>query len=322
MINSLSQKPLPASRPNQSAAVVPCIPTRAVQTLEGTIHQGIAMSLCEMSVVSSENATQTKGTYFILSPCVSIVDIKAVIAGHSHSAAISRALVAKASAGVQRQARDSALQQGIGGLRGGPGTPGYWDMLRDLAQTRSIAVVWNGNQHTADFLLASDQPLDFLPRGYPDPSVLPKTRLVAEAVIREHFRPSVEPLRQLLAEMPAHDRLKRLLVGTPAPLFDNGEIRKRLSKEPLFGEKAAAMGLDISQVEITPPTVRRKLWFVIQAMMAEIAEEGGWQFVPVAPETMDERGYLRPDLSAGDVTHANIEFGSIMVQQIAGFLRS
>ena len=58
------------------------------------------MSLREILVVSSENATQTKGAYFILSPCVSIRDIKTVIAGHSHSAAISRALV-KASAGVQ-----------------------------------------------------------------------------------------------------------------------------------------------------------------------------------------------------------------------------
>jgi hypothetical protein len=280
------------------------------------------MNSGEMSVVSSEDATQTKGTYFILSPCASIVDIKAVIAGHSHSAAISRALVAKASAGVQRQAREIALQQGIGGLRGGPGMPGYWDTLRGLAQTRSIAVVWNGNQHNADFLLASDQPLDFLPRGYPDPSVLPKTRLVAEAAIREHFRPSLEPVRQLMAEIPAHNRLKRLLVGTPAPLFDNREIRKRLSKEPLFGEKAAAMGIDIGQVEITPPTVRRKLWFVIQTMMAEIAKESAWQFVPVAPDTMDEQGYLRPDLSGGDVTHTNIEFGSMMVRQIAGFLRS
>ena len=200
------------------------------------------MSSREISVVSSENATQSKGAYFILSPCVSIRDIKAVIAGHSHSAAISRALV-KASAGVQRQARDIALQQGIGGLRGGPGRPGYWDMLRDLAQTRSIAVVWNGNQHTADFLLASDQPLDLLPRGYPDPSVLPKTRLVAEAVIREHFRPSLEPLRQLLAELPTHDRLKRLLVGTPAPLFDNGEIRKRSARSPCLERRPPLLGL-------------------------------------------------------------------------------
>ena len=79
------------------------------------------MNSGEMSVVSSENATQTKGRYFILSPCASIVDIKVVIAGHSHSAAISRALIAKASGGVQRQAREIALQQGIGGLRGGPG---------------------------------------------------------------------------------------------------------------------------------------------------------------------------------------------------------
>jgi hypothetical protein len=278
------------------------------------------MSLDEIFLVSCENATRPKGAYFILSPCVSMRDIKAVIAGHSHSAAISRALV-NASTGVQRQARDIALQQGIGGLRGGPGKPGYWDNLRELAQTRSVAVVWNGNQHNADFLLACDQPLDFFPRGYPDPSVLPKARLVAETVIREHFRPSLEPLRQLMADIPAHQRLKRLLVGTPAPLFDGDEIRKRLSKEPLFVEKAAAMGIIIGQVEITPPTVRRKLWFVIQTMMAEIAEKGGWQFVPVAPETMDERGYLRSDLSADDVTHASIDFGSMMVRQIARFLQ-
>ena len=47
-----------------------------------------------------------------------------------------------------------------------------------------------------------------------------------------------------------------------------------------------------------------------------------WQFVPVAPDTMDEQGYLRPDLSGGDVTHTNIEFGSMMVRQIAGLLQS
>jgi hypothetical protein len=279
------------------------------------------MSLDEISLVSCENVTRPKGAYYILSPCISIPDVKVIIAGHSHSAAISRALV-KANTGVERKAREIALQQRIGGLRGGPGTPGYWGMLRGLAQTRSVAVVWNGNQHNADFLLASDQPLDFLPRDYPDASVIPGTRLEPEAVIREHFRPSLEPLRQLLAEMPPHGKLRRLLVGTPAPLCDNNEIRRKLGKEPLFGEKAAALGLDITQVEITPPTVRRKLWFIIQAMMAEIAEENAWQFVPVAAETMNERGYLRSDLSADDVTHANIEFGCLMVRQIARFLQS
>ena len=295
--------------------------TAAYRIYEGTQLQIADENVDGISLVSCENATRPKGAFFILSPCVSVRDIKVVIAGHSHSAAISRALV-NASTGVQRQARDIALQHGIGGLRGGPGKPDYWDNLRELAQTRSVAVVWNGNQHNADFLLACDQPLDFFPRGYPDPSVLPQARLVAETVIREHFSPSLEPLRQLLTEMPAHHGLKRLLVGTPAPLFNNCDIRERLSKEPLFGEKAAAMGVDIAQAEIMPPTVRRKLWYVIQAMMAEIAEQGSWQFVPVAPDTMDERGFIRSELSAGDVTHANIEFGSMMVRQIARFLRS
>ena len=93
------------------------------------------MSLAETSlVISSEIATGPTGRYFVLSPCVSICDIKAVIAGHSHSAAISRALVARATTGVQLEARHIALGLGIGGLRGGPGMPAYWDILEDLAR--------------------------------------------------------------------------------------------------------------------------------------------------------------------------------------------
>jgi hypothetical protein len=279
------------------------------------------MSLAEVSVaISSETGGVKEGAYFLLSPCGSLDEIKVVVAGHSHSAAISRALVSKAT-DAQREAAEIALKRGIGGLRGGPGRPAYWDILVDLARTRSIAVVWSGNQHNADFLLAPDQPLDFVPRSYPDPAVLPGARLVAEAAVREHFHPTLVPLRQLLSTMPAHHGLKRLLVGTPPPLLDDQEVRRRLGKEPLFRERVTAMGLSISQVEITPATVRRKLWFVIQTMMAEIAEESGWQFVPVAPEAMDERGYLRSDLTWDDVTHANIEFGSLMVRQIARFLR-
>jgi hypothetical protein len=52
----------------------------------------------------------------------------------------------------------------------------------------------------------------------------------------------------------------------------------------LFAEKAAAMGINIGQVEITPPTV--PIVVSSRQMMAEIAEEGGRQFVPVAPETI------------------------------------
>ena len=70
----------------------------------------------------------------------------------------------------------------------------------------------------------------------------PRHGLWQRLLIREHFRPSVEPLRQLLAELPAHNRLKRLLVGTPAPLFDNGEIRKRLWEGALVRREGSRYG--------------------------------------------------------------------------------
>ena len=64
------------------------IPASAILTLDGIFHQGIQMSLAETSLaISSEIATGPTGRYFVLSPCVSICDIKAVIAVHSHSVA-------------------------------------------------------------------------------------------------------------------------------------------------------------------------------------------------------------------------------------------
>ena len=59
-------------------------PAGAILTLDGIFHQGIQMSLAETSLaISSEIATGPTGRYFVLSPCVSICDIKTVINGHS-----------------------------------------------------------------------------------------------------------------------------------------------------------------------------------------------------------------------------------------------
>jgi hypothetical protein len=255
-----------------------------------------------------------------MTPCASPSDVKTVIAGQSHAGAIARSLITPVPARPDLQTQNLARTYGLAGLRGAPVTPDYWATLTKLGRARGIAIVWNGNQYNADFLLAPDGLIDLVPRDYPDTSPLPGARLVPEAVVREHFGPSLRPLQQLMPSFGHPPGCARLIVGTPPPIADNEEIRRRLFKEPSLTARAKALDLAIDSIQITPPSVRRKLWFVLQKMMEELAVENAWKYVPVSESAFDSQGFLLPNLSAGDVTHANIIYGALMVRQIVALL--
>jgi len=271
--------------------------------------------------VSSDVALEAGGKYFILTPCAALEDVKTVIGGHSHAAFIARALVRHFPNNPEIDSRNIALEFGFGGLRGGPVTQEYEDILVQLGATRNIAVVWNGNQHNADFLLSPEVQIDLIPRGYPVKSTLPNATIVAESAIRAHFQPTFDRLVKLLTRLSDAAKYPRLVIGTPPPLFDEALIRKRLKGEPVLTNRATAAGFDIDTVAITPASVRLKLWFVLQRMMAEIGEAHGASYVNVPTEALDENGFLKPELSAGDVTHAGPVFGAMMARQIARALQ-
>jgi hypothetical protein len=274
-------------------------------------------SLSTDIAVSSDVAAERGGRIFILTPCISIDDVKTIIAGHSHSGYVSRALVRSFPDNPEFQVVGLAKELGFGGLRGGAVTAEYLKTLSELGAARNIALVWTGNQHNAAFLLEADGPIDLIPRDYPNESVLPDATIVAESVIRAHFQPSLEGLGPALASLSSASKHKRMIVATPPPLFDEHIIRKRLKGEPGLTAQAIQAGLELCSITITPASVRRKLWFVLQRMMAEIGELHNALYVPVPEEAMDEQGCLRPDLSAGDVTHAGPVYGAMMVRQIA-----
>jgi hypothetical protein len=80
------------------------------------------------------------------------------------------------------------------------------------------------------------------------------------------------------------------------------------------------MGVEIADLQITPGSVRLKLWHVLQEMMKETANSVGWSYVPVAPEAFDPNGFLKLELAAVGVTHANIIYGGMMIKQMARYL--
>jgi hypothetical protein len=206
---------------------------------------------------------------------------------------------------------------GLAGLHAPAIDQNYLALVRQLGRTRNIAFVWEGNQANADFLLSPGVPFDFVPRGYSDTSTLPDVQIVPESGIREHLSPSLGPLDALLGELGQPDGLLRIVVGIQPPLADNGLIRERLNHEPHYARRAAQFGVDLATIPIAAPSVRRKLWFTMTGLYREMASRHGALFVDTAPGAFDANGFLRVDHSGGDVTHAGLAYGRLMIERLA-----
>ena len=268
--------------------------------------------------VSSSRQTEAERRPFLLTPCAAMGEVRLVLAGHSHMHAIARALVSTPDAGEAADPAAIGRAHGIAGFLGAQDPAEFLADLRELSQTRALALAWRGNQHNGDFLIMPGQVLDLLPRGYPDRSVIKGATIVAESAIRDHLQPSMDELAGLLRTFGRGGT--HVVLGTPPPLGDQDLVRARLSREPSFVQRATALGMDMATIGLAPAPVRRKLWFVIQRMMAETAAAHGAIFVPHPPGSEDAAGFLRLDMSGGDITHANERYGRLMLVQIANAL--
>jgi hypothetical protein len=263
-----------------------------------------------------------RGLPFLLTPCDSLAEVRTVICGQSHMAAVASALVLEDGPAVATAAVDAARDHGMAALIGWDLGEPYLNAVRALARSRGIVISWNGNQPIADFLLTTDGPFDFMPRDYPDASVDPDVALVPEDLVRAHFAPTLTGFESLMDELSSVGGGPVYVMAAPPPLGDNDLIRGRIAREAHFVQRAALMGVDLATIEIMPAGVRRKLWFTLQAMMREIADAYGAVFIPPPPEAFDETGFLKVPLSQSDVSHANHYYGRYMTLHIAAFLKT
>jgi hypothetical protein len=254
----------------------------------------------------------------LVTRCASLKRVRTIICGHSNAAPLYRVLV---------PARDETtpsielgLRHGLAGLHTASVEPDYLNLIRRLGRTRNVAFVWEGNQANADFLLMPGRPFDFVPRGYPDTSVLPGAQVIPEACIREHLRPSLDPLNALLRDVGRPTGLLRVVVGIQPPLADNRLIRDRLTREPHYGRRAAEFGVDLAAVPIAPASVRHKLWFTLTEMYRETARRHGAFFIEPPQEACDKDGFMRVDHSGGDATHAGLPYGALMIDRLSSVL--
>jgi hypothetical protein len=238
-------------------------------------------------------------------------DDPAIVAGgHSHAAC----LIFAHDAGLGPR----ELRAAIGFTTDmGPVSEDYWDRLGDAGAGRTIAVVWEGNQHNIAFLLEPDPPFRvFSATGDRQEQGEPGTWVPRE-MLRSYWEESLGALRSVLDRLVARSDV--LVIGTPPPKPDahvKAQLEGKLESDPWMREVAAARGQASSELTVSPGALRLALWSVIQDGMREEARRSGATFVPVPEAARDPAGFLADAYSAVDLTHANAEYGGLMWAQI------
>jgi hypothetical protein len=270
------------------------------------------------------------GQLVLVTPCQDIGEIRTLICGHSHAWSLVQALGAHDFDRAPRPDLELARRLGIAGLAGWGRLPAdpFFEQAVALGQSRNFALVWRGNDYIRGFLFAPDPLLDFITTAEPDAAVEPSAVLVPEAAIREMLHSQINEMGPVLAAVGAASGCRRFVIGTPPPLYDGELIRGNLidSRRTVWTAKKAAMlegaGIVFETVAITPASIRRKLWLVLQDLLAEAAHRHGAEFVPVPAAAMDAHGCLDPRYALGDTNHANAAYGWLMVRELAARLES
>ena len=225
---------------------------------------------------------------------------RVVVAGHSHVICILQALGEAPRADVTvAYTRD---------LHDGPPLDdAYWEFVHSATSTQLIAVMWNGNQHHASFLIQPDPPIRIWDEAAG--AEVGTGLLVPQAMLHALWEPSFTQLRMAL-ELLAPDR-RVVVLGTPPP--KRGSVAQaNLEQEVWFSQVASERGLRIADLVLTDDRVLLAMWSMLQERLCELAQEHGVPFIPCPPEVRDEDGFLLPDYSAHDVTHANAAYGHLI----------
>lgn len=238
---------------------------------------------------------------------------KLVLAGHSHVHALGvPGRSRKDTPGLVPIAHAHADIVAVVGARDEP----YWDAFVDAAATRVPAVIWTGNQHYAHFLFRPTPPLDVILSSAPSLPIDRSAKIVPEAMLRAFFAPSFAGLEQMLRRLAEPCPYRAIVIGTPPPKGDPERLCRNVEKESALRNAARDLGVAVVPASLSDVGVMRKLWRLLQTMMAETAAAAGAAFVPVPPRLIAAGDVLSDGHWAADATHANRVYGAEMLAEV------
>lgn len=194
----------------------------------------------------------------------------------------------------------------------------YWEFAAQHAAP-SIAIIWNGNQHNAHFLLEFDRPIRLAGTRHEQPGVRDghDAVVVSETTFEELWKADLVEMKRVIGLLSGQKRC--FVLGTPPPK-DAHEIEALLFTDPFFVQRATEIGKPVNELRVSPNEFRIALWRQIQAGMHAAAQELGVDFVGVPPTCLTAGGLLPAGFGAPDATHANGRYGIELLRALSSRL--
>lgn len=98
-------------------------------------------------------------------------------------------------------------------------------------------------------------------------------------------------------------------LSCPAPKDDEEHI--------MHGAETYFKEAGIAETGLSPPALRLKLWEVQQRVLSDFCSKNKLIFLDNPEDARDESGFLKRRYYAGDATHANPRYGSLVLKQVA-----
>lgn len=239
-------------------------------------------------------------------------DCEVVIAGHSHAAAVLEAKL--------RDKENTSLAKVsicyTSDLTGGPpGNEEYWNFVAEMAESKDLVIIWNGNQHNANFLFQTSPPFTLVNSDSGERSAerSGEYRLISQSMMEAFFQPSLSELKPIVESITGAQSVWLLPGPAPKP---HSHIVSRIANEDFFVGVANSLGANISDLTITSDSLRVQMWQILVDQLKQTAKDLGVNFIPVPEETIDENGLLLEVFWTPDVTHANSDYGLVLANQI------
>ncbi len=233
---------------------------------------------------------------------------KLIVAGHSHTFSMLMAIQANPILsevfGVVAESKIDAL------IGGEPREGSYWDQVKNLTNSRPICISWNGNQHNIHFLLETPERFQI----YGQNEVSSQSPVVPISQIREFFKPTQVKLEETINKIQADSEI--ILLGTPAPK-PKEFLDSILGNDSYFLALANSQGLSQGEIRVTSNSLRKILWQIYQEILISTSKNLGCKFIESPAESIGDDGMLKEIFWAPDITHANEQFGKLMLLKIA-----
>lgn len=235
-----------------------------------------------------------------------------LVIGNSHTRMLKRALPQHLSA-----ASNSKVDYDICWLKAAGSTFGDTSKEEALAKIAQLdegdllVLTFLGTIHNVIGLLEHDVPFSLLETVDGPVHPPPDREIIPLSTMRSMLNQKIRS-EDLVASFSRAARCPTVHLMPPPP---KEHIKKRLrpsSQEPDEGV------LPEEEIQFAPPQCRLALWKLEASLVGQYLAELPVQHLQYPPGTVDAKGYLAEAYQAPDVTHANSNYGRLVLEQVNG----